>query len=74
MFWNDEESAMLESLAKEMNLVIIGDYGAGKTTGLVEAAILSAQAQQDQVTISQGQAPRNGEGLSLTYSSSLAPN
>ena len=51
MFWNEEESAMLESLKKDINLVIFGDYGAGKTTGLVEAAILSAQAQQDQVTI-----------------------
>ena len=51
MFWNEEESAMLESLKKDINLVILGDYGAGKTTGLVEAAILSAQAQQDQVTI-----------------------
>ena len=51
MFWNEEESAMLESLKKNINLLIFGDFGAGKTTGLVEAAILSAQAQQDQVNI-----------------------
>ena len=42
LFWNQVEQDVLDSLVRELNLVLCGDFGGGKSTTLIEAAMRAA--------------------------------
>ena len=42
MFWNQVEHQVLDSLGKKLNLILCGDFGGGKSSTIIEAAMRAA--------------------------------